>query len=296
MKKPLNNTHTYLADLGGVVNRIPMGYTKETEKKLFSYSLSLDETKKHVSAWLGDLFLNIVPKNLAQSKKVASSTIIEQIKVQLKANLKNKKEDGYKDPRVLKRTESIERFKRLDGISQSLKEELNFFLKNYNHHDTIRLKREFYRVIKPLCLKIELDEIADLIGYLKSACDEVRKNPGLPGRIYPALYWVVWNLYDVWKDYRKENPTLTTKEKHVVGNTYTKKYAGKFLEYITLSIKFAIPYPGSKDKIISKKRNEIRKLLRKIPEGTLASIVKRVIRSKKLELARRKSLVKTSSK
>ncbi|MEI6831316.1 MAG: hypothetical protein WCK61_01265 [Candidatus Omnitrophota bacterium] len=301
MKKSLNNSSIYLADLGGVVNRIPMGYTKKTEKKLSSYSLSLDETKKHVSVWLGDLFLNIVPKNLVRSKKAtskASSILspIEKIKAQFNSSLKNKEEDGYKDPLVLKRTESIQRFERLGDILQSLKEDLDFFLENYSHHDTIRLKREFYRIIKPLYLKIKLDGIADSIGYLKSACDKARENPGQPGRSYPALYEVVWNLYDVWKKCKKGDPTLTTKLHYVAKHRYTQKYAGKFLEYITLSIKFAIPYPGSRDKIISKKRNEIRKLLRSILEGTLASIVKKVIHNKNLEAARRKSLVKTSSK
>ncbi|MDD5476873.1 MAG: hypothetical protein PHG87_01475 [Candidatus Omnitrophica bacterium] len=227
---------------------------KNNLKNLIKNSLSQESTfGKEIDTWVKEAALKAI--KIASQTKTSSS--IKETKVDLSLISKRAKiEDffsenivgAYKDPLTLKRTESISRFKRLYESIQSLEKELEFFLQQSSHPDTIQLKKEFLwfpyssfpEYAKSLgsqpYTNITLQAVDDSIYRLKIICGKLIDDPGKPGIGHPAIFKTVYGLADVWKKYTGKEPTLINYPDYSKGPTH-----GPFLDYLKESIESVIP-------------------------------------------------------
>lgn len=246
MKKSSSNSR-YLGITHTIFWRIPIAYTERGKEKIISYfpkkkqEAALKETTNHISKLVSCLGSEITPKNI-------------------------------------KREENAQRIKVLRDCIQSLENQLQLFLQQAWHPNTIELKNKFYRLIHPEYPQITLQTLGDLILYLKLACNEFIRNPGRPGRKNPDYYEAVENLASIWKRYLNKEPTLHNKTTDInikTGKKIKQRPCGPFLEYLNISIKSAIRYANKN------RKNKI-----SLESVSLANIARDVIRSRKESMAK----------
>lgn len=246
-RPPINRTYNRISNK--IFWRMEILYTKSEKEKIVSafpknkHSYIIDKTAQYVSEALG--WLN--------SDKLT--------------------------PKNIKRAQTDKRFEVLYKSLKAVKYNLEFFLQNSAHPDTMELKKYFFKLtqIDYPNIKLPLQTVGDLISDLKLTIQKLYKHktqaPYLirPGRSNEPLYNAVRAMYSLWEECIGKRPTLTNKKKG------RRLYSGPFIEYITNSFNYAIGY-------INKKRDASpiflygKKCKKKFKlEGSLSNIAREVI-------------------